>query len=63
MPKKSKVLGSHTVPEQQSDLVQTRKRPRNKLLRVWPDQTHQTVVISEKDASVSTESQVPPKME
>ena len=37
MPKKSKVLGSHTVSEQQSDLVKTRKRPRNKLLRVWPD--------------------------
>ena len=38
----SKVLGSHTVPEQQSDLVKTRKRPRNKFLRVLPDKMHHT---------------------
>ena len=39
----SKVLGAHTVLEQQLDLSQTFKRPRNKNCRVFKDQTYQTV--------------------
>ena len=45
------VLGSLTVLEQPADLQQTHKRPRNKLLRVWPDQTHQTVSNAESHKS------------